>query len=200
MSVGMLHYSISGKLRLRDLLLHSLSWNGHERVLDVGCGRGLLLVGAARRLTKGRAIGVDRWVRGAVSGNRPEAALHNAEVEGVADRVAVHDGDARSLPFEDASFEVVISQFVLHEMDTATDRQRMLRELVRVLKPGGQIALTDFIFTGQAVCALREYRVDDARRVRVGPVAFASFALLTLGLGRLYLVSGSKAETGARRA
>lgn len=131
MAAGMLQYSMRGKLLLRDRLLRSIEWSGHERVLDIGCGRGLLLFGAAHRLTDGTAIGVDRWVRGAVSGNRPEAALRNAALECVADRVAVRDGGARDLPFEDASFDVVLSNFVLHEMDTREDRERMLREHAR---------------------------------------------------------------------
>jgi ubiquinone/menaquinone biosynthesis C-methylase UbiE len=192
MAFGMLHYSLRGKLRLRDRLLRSIQWSGHERVLDIGCGRGLLLVGAAHRLTGGMAIGVDRWIRGAVSGNRPEAALRNAKLEGVADRVAVQDGDARDLPFEDASFDVVLSNFVLHEMDTHEDRERMLREHARVLKPGGQLALVDFIFADQAVRVLRECGVADARREPAGRLASASFALVTFGIGRLCGVRGTK--------
>jgi ubiquinone/menaquinone biosynthesis C-methylase UbiE len=181
-----------GKLRLRDRLLHSLHWSGHEHVLDVGCGRGLLLVGAARRLTDGKAVGVDRWVHGAVSGNRPEAALRNAALAGVADRVEVRNGDARKLPFTAASFDVVISNFVLHEMDTRAEREQMLRELGRVLKPGGQLALIDFIFTDQAVNMLRECGVADVRRTPAGRFAFVSLAVLTLGIGRLYQVTGNK--------
>src|SRR5262245_21792092 len=50
-----------GKLRARDRLLDSLGLTGQETVLDVGCGRGLLLIGAAKRLPRGRAIGLDRW-------------------------------------------------------------------------------------------------------------------------------------------
>ena len=77
-ALGMIRYSRRGKLRLREEALRLVRWRGDERVLDVGCGRGLMLVGAARRLITGRAVGVDRWVRGAVSGNQPEAALRNA--------------------------------------------------------------------------------------------------------------------------
>src|SRR5262245_12125308 len=109
MAVGMLDYSLRGKLRIRDRLLRSIVWSGRERVLDVGCGRGLLLVGAARRLTDGRALGVDRWIRGAMGGNGPEAALRNAELVGVADRVEVSTGDARKLPCADATFDVALS-------------------------------------------------------------------------------------------
>lgn len=193
MALGMLDYSLRRKVRLRDRLLGSIQWTGHERVLDVGCGRGLLLIGAAHRLTDGAAVGVDRWVRGAVSGNRPKAARRNAEQEGVADRVQVVEGDARSLPFPDGSFDVVLSNFVLHEMDSREDRERMLRELVRVLRPGGQVALLDFIFTEQAARVWRRCGVNDMTRAPAGRLAFVSFAILTLGLGQLYAVVGAKA-------
>src|SRR5256885_5868217 len=49
----MLLYAKWGKFRHRDLMLNMVTWRGSERVLDVGTGRGLLLIGAARRLTTG---------------------------------------------------------------------------------------------------------------------------------------------------
>jgi arsenite methyltransferase len=193
MGGGMLFYSKVGKLYIRDQVLRQIPWRGDEMALDVGCGRGLLLVGAARRLTTGKAVGVDRWARGAVSGNKPEAALRNAERAGVLDRVEVKDGDARELPFPDASFDVVLSNFVLHELDSSAERERMLREIARVLKPGGRVALVDFIFTGHAVQTLRSHGVSDARRSPVGALSSLSFALVTFGLGRLCQATGSKA-------
>jgi SAM-dependent methyltransferase len=195
MAVGMLSYSLRGKFRIRDRLLRSMVWSGNERVLDVGCGRGLLLIGAAERLTDGMAIGVDRWVRGAVSGNGREAALRNAKLAGVANRVEVCDGDARKLPLSDATIDVVLSNFVVHELDTPAERALMLSEITRVLKPGGRVALVDFIFTGEAERALRAQGMQDVQRTpAAGWIAFGSFALLTLGLGRLYMVTGMKGE------
>jgi arsenite methyltransferase len=195
MAGGMLDYSLRGKLRIRDLLLRSIAWSGHERVLDVGCGRGLLLVGAAQRLTDGKAIGMDRWAPGAVSGNGPAAVRRNAELAGVADRVEICDGDARQLPFPDATFDVALSNFVLHELDTQAERAQMLREITRALKPGGRVALVDFIFTGEAERTLRAQGMRDVQRApAAGGIAFALFALLTLGLGRLYMVTGVKGE------
>jgi hypothetical protein len=92
----MVRSSRSGKLRERDRLLDDLPWRGDEWVLDVGCGRrGLLLIGAARRLTTGRAVGLDLWRRQDQAGNDPASTMANAEVEGVAERVELRDGDAR---------------------------------------------------------------------------------------------------------
>jgi ribonucleotide reductase alpha subunit len=87
-------------------VLDSLKLRGDETVLDVGCGRGLLLIGAAKRLTTGKAVGVDIWNAEDLSGNRPEATLENARLERVAERVEVKDGDARRLPFADGTFDV----------------------------------------------------------------------------------------------
>src|SRR6266849_4569883 len=50
--------SLVGKFRARDSLLNAIPWRGDEQVLDVGCGHGLLLIGAAKRLTTGRATGI----------------------------------------------------------------------------------------------------------------------------------------------
>src|SRR5262245_27306789 len=61
MAAWMLWYSKSGKLKSREQLLDRISWSGHEHVLDVGCGRGLLLNGAAKRLKTGSATGIDIW-------------------------------------------------------------------------------------------------------------------------------------------
>jgi len=190
---GMVWYSKVDKLRIRDRMLAAIPWRGDEMVLDVGCGRGLWLVGAASRLRKGRAIGIDRWLAGALSGNRAESVRENARREGVLDRVEIKEGDIRQLPFADASFDVVLSNFVVHELDTAAEREQMLREMVRVLRPGGRLMLVDFIFTAECVRVLSENGISDARRERVG--SFLSFwlkAFLNFGLVRTCQVSGTK--------
>jgi len=50
-----------GKLRFRDRVLDAIPWRGDEQVLDVGCGHGLMLIGAAKRLTTGWGVGIDLW-------------------------------------------------------------------------------------------------------------------------------------------
>jgi arsenite methyltransferase len=132
-----------GKFRVRDALMSRIAWRGDERVLDVGCGHGLLLVAAAKRLTTGRAIGIDIWSQVDQGDNRPENTARNARIEGVADRVEIRDGDARKLEFPDESFDVVVSSLALHNIPEKGEREQAIREIIRVLKPGGQVAIYD---------------------------------------------------------
>jgi ubiquinone/menaquinone biosynthesis C-methylase UbiE len=193
---GMLWYSKVGKLRQRERLLDLVSWRGDERVLDVGCGRGLLLVGAARRLTSGKATGVDIWQRKSMVGNRPEVAQENARLEGVAERVQVQDGDARHLPFPDGSFDVAVSALVLHNIPGQAGRQQAAREMARVLKPGGQVALLGIKHTSECVRVLRESGLSDAKRSPAG-FLFWWFAVLTWGSVQFFRVTGKKVVSAA---
>jgi len=160
----MVRSSRAGKLTERDRLLDELPWRGDERVLDVGCGRGLLLIGAARRLTTGRATGLDLWRRQDQAGNDPAATMANAIVEGVAARVELCDGDARRLPFDDQTFDVVVSSLALHNIVGAPGRATAIGEIVRVLKSGGHVAILDHRNTGQYAAALSKAGLGDVHR------------------------------------
>ena len=62
----MLAYSLYGKFKHRDRMLNYITWKGNEQVLDIGTGKGLLMIGAAKRLTTGKSSGIDIWRRGPV--------------------------------------------------------------------------------------------------------------------------------------
>ena len=144
----MLLYAKWGKFRHRDMMLNMLRWRGDERVLDVGTGRGLLLIGAARRLTTGTATGIDIWSTKDLSGNSLARTQTNIDVEGVQEKVDLKSDDARKLSFPDATFDVVVSNLCIHNIPDADDRAQACREIARVLKPGGTALISDFINTG----------------------------------------------------
>jgi SAM-dependent methyltransferase len=151
----MLYYSYVGKLGARERLLNGIPWRGDESVLDVGCGRGLMLLGAAKRLTTGKATGIDLWQSEDLSGNSAAATQANAEAEGVAERVEIQTGDARKLPFADASFDVVVSSAALHNIYETEGRLIAIREIARVLKPGGRVVIADIRHTAEYAEELR---------------------------------------------
>jgi len=156
----MLRSSLVGKKRVRDRLVAALALSGHERVLDAGCGRGLALIGCAKKLTTGKAVGIDLWAAKDLSNNNPEATRANAAAEGVADRVEVQTGDITRLPFSDASFDAVVSMTVIHNIPSRDARDQALRELVRVLKPGGRIAIFDLLHTSRYAEVLQQAGMD----------------------------------------
>jgi arsenite methyltransferase len=136
-----------GKFAVWEELLDTLPLEGNERLLDVGCGRGAVAILAAKRLTHGKAVGVDIWSSSGQSGNAYEVPLRNAEIEGVAERLQLHTGDARELPFPDESFDVVTTSLALHHIPSESGRSRSLDEILRVLKPGGVALVADFRYT-----------------------------------------------------
>lgn len=166
---GLMRYaSRVGKLRERDRLLDLVAWSGDEQVLDAGCGRGLMLVGAAKRLTTGQAIGVDVWSQVDQSENCPDAALENARLEGVSEKVTIETADVRSLPFSDGSFDVVLSHWVVHNLPSREDRATAVRELVRVLRPGGTLVLADIHFQADYLSILRDMDLHEVRGLEDG--------------------------------
>jgi len=118
-----------------------------EAVLDVGCGTGVVAVTAAR--TGARVRGLDLTPELLVRA-RENAAIAEVDVDFV-------EGDAEALPYPDASFDVVVSQFG-HMF--APRPEVALAEMLRVLKPGGRVAFSTWppeLFTGAMFTVLSRF-------------------------------------------
>ena len=124
-------------------MIQNLKLQGNEKVLDLGCGRGLLLCQIAKYLPDGDVHGIDLWSNKDQSGNSPEQTLKNAELEGVNEKITLHTGDVRILPFPSNSFDVVVSSLCLHNITEKVDRKKAILEIMRVLKPGGKFSIAD---------------------------------------------------------
>ena len=133
-----------GKRRHRDFMLSMHTWRGDEQVLDVGCGRGLLLIGAAKHLTSGHAAGIDIWSNVDMGANSTEATTRNLTLEGVADRCTLVSLAAQSMTFPDAAFDVIVSNLCLHNLYQRPQRTAALQQIARVLAPGGIAILSDY--------------------------------------------------------
>lgn len=140
-------------------LLDTVQIKNDDTVLDIGCGRGLFLINAAKRLTIGKALGVDIWNQNDQSGNDPKVTLQNAIIENVSDRVEVRNGDARQLPFNDNYFSVVISSLAIHNIKERKERDKVIKEIIRVLKPQGRFAILDIHNVNEYADAFRRFGV-----------------------------------------
>src|SRR4051812_12227826 len=163
-----LHGTLRGKFVLWAELLERLALRGDERILDLGCGRGAVLLMAAQHLTTGRAVGVDLWRSVAQSGNSAEATQRNATAEGVADRVELHTGDMTALPFEDNSFDLVLSSLAVHNISGRAGREKAISEAVRVLRPGGRLMIVDVRATWQHQVQLAKIGMNEVARRWLG--------------------------------
>lgn len=106
-----------------------------QRILDIGCGTGTLVVKLKRQYTAAQVVGLD-----------PDAkALQRAHIKAARAGVSVEleQGFADELPYQNESFDRVFSSFMFHHLNTQ-ERENMLREVLRVLKPGGSFHLVDF--------------------------------------------------------
>ncbi len=164
--------------------------------LDVGCGSGALTIACAKRNPLARIIGIDTWGRVYPSFNK-ERCEHNAKTEGVAN-TEFRRGDARKLDFPDETFDVVMSNYVYHNIMGA-DRQELLLETLRTLKKGGVFVIHDLMSSS---------RYGDIRRFadkllamgyqEVNVTKTADGLFMTVWEGKILGLSSSRLLTGIK--
>jgi SAM-dependent methyltransferase len=124
-----------------NFVIERLDWNGKGRALDIGCGNGALTIKLAQQCCDAQVLGIDYW--GKKWDYSMSVCEHNAEIEGVSDRVTFQRASAASLPFADEYFDATVSNFVFHEVGGVKDKRDVIREALRVLKKGGRFAFQD---------------------------------------------------------
>lgn len=127
--------SFMGAARAREELIKQASIQPNQRVLDLGCGTGTLVVLLKRKYPAAEIVGVDPDPK----------ALQRAQKKVRRAGVSVHldEGFADELPYEAGTFDRVLSSFMLHHLEEH-EREKTLREVLRVLKPAGTFHLLDF--------------------------------------------------------
>lgn len=114
--------------------LAAMALKPQDRVLDAGCGAGVISRTIARAIPGGRVTGLDREAR------YVEHARRRAAADGLANADFVQ-GDVLALPFEDGRFDVVWSK---HLLQWVGQREQALKEFVRVTRPGGRVVAANF--------------------------------------------------------
>lgn len=129
-----------GVAALHDELIAEARLEPGQRVLDVGCGTGSLAMRIRSQMPRVEVIGLDP---------DPKAlAIARRKAERARVEVRFEEGYGDALPFADASFDRATSSLMLHHLELAT-RRGMLREVLRVLRPGGSLHLLDFGWSGE---------------------------------------------------
>lgn len=173
----MILYSKFGKFNQRERILNLIVWTGNEKVLDVGTGLGLLMIGAAKRLTSGKAIGIDIFDAKDLSSNTIERTKTNAQLEKVAGKVDILRMDILKNNFPDDYFDVIVSNLCLHNIDRSENRKVACAEIYRILKPGGMAIISDFIKTEEYTGKFRSLGMQVKK---VGTYFFDTFPPLTI--------------------
>lgn len=120
---------------VRLALLELAALRGHERVLDIGCGTGTLVTLVKRAYEGTKVVGLDPD-RKALARARSKAVRAGVSIE-------LDQAFSDELPYPDASFDRVLSSLMFHHLE-ASSKEKTLREVRRVLKPGGSLHLADF--------------------------------------------------------
>ena len=126
------HFHLGGLQATQELLAHC-PLDASTYVLDVGCASGKTACYIAKEVGC-RVVGVDLLPR------MVERAVECAVREGVQDRVSFRVADAQDLPFEDNAFDLVLGEFITGLLE---DKPRALAGYVRVVRPGGCVALNE---------------------------------------------------------
>ena len=176
----MVLYGKVGKFVHRGRMLAMVNWRGDEQVLDVGTGRGLLMIGAAKKLTTGKATGIDIWNAADLSGNKIENTEKNAGLEGVADKIEIKNENAMKMSFADGTFDVVLSNLCIHNIPSAEGRAKACCEIARVLKPGGLAVISDFKNVSAYQKTFEELGLSGQKTFHIWPAMFPPLWVLKL--------------------
>jgi ubiquinone/menaquinone biosynthesis C-methylase UbiE len=128
-------FGYDSEASVRFVVEKALPLCGH--VLDIGTGKGRFVIPLAQHLAKITTVDIN-------AGEQRVAQLE-ASYAGVAERIDFVVADARALPWRAGSYDAVTSWNVFHHLD---DAERVLQEMLRVLRPGGKLVLADFSPSG----------------------------------------------------
>jgi arsenite methyltransferase len=158
-----------GKFHIWAELLSQAGLRGDEQVVDMGCGRGAVLLMAAQLLPNGKATGVDLWKSIDQSGNDPAETRRNADREGVgAERIELITADMRAIPLPNASYDLVLSSLAIHNIPSADGRAQAIDEAVRLLRPGGRLLIADIRATSAYAKRLGQRGMVNIRQRNLG--------------------------------
>jgi ubiquinone/menaquinone biosynthesis C-methylase UbiE len=127
--------------KILALLLARTELSGGKEILDIGCGSAALTIQLAQKYVNAHITGVDTW--GGSWGYSMQRCKENSRKEGVEARTKFVHASASKLPFNDDSFDLVVSNLTFHEVKDSPNKNDVVCEALRVVKKGGRFVFQD---------------------------------------------------------
>lgn len=184
--------------KIRDLVFNQLVWDGDGKLLDIGCGNGSLAIEAAKKYPEAQIVGIDYW--GGQWEYSKESCEKNAQIAGVEERTSFHKASAAKLPFEEDFFDVVVSNFVFHEVRDVKDKRAVIQEALRVLKKDGLFVFQDLFLwkriygePQELLTTIKSWGVQEVELVDTSQQMFIPRAMkLPFMVGQIGIIYGRK--------
>jgi len=160
-----------------DHVFQSLPLTSSTVFVDLGCGKGDYAVAAAKSIgPHGIVYGVDAWQEGL------EELERNAAFEGLHNIITIHANLNEHIPLEDTSVDVCFMATVLHDLLRESSGEIALSEIVRILRPSGQLFIIEFKKIGEGPGPPLSVRLspEDTERM-ITPFGFVKNRLTDVG-------------------
>ena len=197
------HHTLSEKgnnlqNKIYNLIFEYIKFNGKGKILDIGCGNASLTIKLAQKYPNSNLYGIDYW--GGMWGYSKKNCIDNAKSENVDKQIVFKQASASSLPFDADTFDLAVSNFVFHEVKDTKDKKELIKEALRVVKPGGYFVFHDLFQsnyyygnTNDLINELETLGVKNIKFVDTSKSAFIPKALrLPCMIGKIGMIYGEK--------
>lgn len=182
--------------KIHNLIVDRIKFRKNRKVLDIGTGSAALIIKIAKTLVDSSFVGIDYWGEDwEYSKNICEV---NAECEGLDDRINFIKASASKLPFNDNDFDVVVSCLTFHEVKDESEKIKVFKEALRVLKKDGEFIFLDLfldekIFGNKFFNEIYSIGLSEVKVEKVKDVIDLPCILLNKKvLGNAVIISGRK--------
>ncbi|MGG3466326.1 class I SAM-dependent methyltransferase [Neobacillus pocheonensis] len=127
--------------KIHDLIVAKVNGEEEGKILDIGTGSGSLIIKLAKAFPESLLTGIDYW--GKDWEYSKAQSQRNAEIEGVSDQINFLKASAANLPFINDEFDTIVSCLTFHEVKEEKNKSEVMKEALRVLKPGGKFVFLD---------------------------------------------------------